>query len=185
MEQAGIEVQSVDFEQRVVMLTNEADRSVTVFQPSNLEDGWKFVGQIAQGQKTEGSPKGYILKDHSGSLLAPPIAWKYIWSSEHGTETSFWHPIPPPGYSTMGSIAVQQPHRCGAPQPELVQNFACVKTQLCQNANIRGGDVWFDHLNNNDRKLNLSSGMGTPFFVAHQVSGYADTISLLFKTAMY
>jgi len=104
--------------------------------------GYYTVGDYAQLGNINPAPNGNVIaiKD-SGDVLARPIGYRSIWvDSGSGSDlnVSFWMPIAPEGYKTLGCV-VQTGYL--APSFDVVR---CVKEDYVLDGMV-GNLIWYDH----------------------------------------
>lgn len=112
-----------------------ASADVSVWRPK-LSDypGYYSLGDVAMSGHNVPPGTTFVVKGED-DLLAPPVGYAWVWADwgSGGTfDASIWTPVPPPGYTCLGTVAVLG---YNPPPTDLVR---CVKTAYVLPANA----VW-------------------------------------------
>nr|WP_255653721.1 MULTISPECIES: Vps62-related protein [unclassified Myxococcus] len=85
-----------------------ADNDVSVWRP-NLSQlpGYYSLGDVAMPDHNPAPRMTFVVKGE-GDVLARPVDYTFVWN-DRGTggshDVGFWHPVAPPGYTCLGSVA--------------------------------------------------------------------------------
>uniref|UniRef100_A0A0D9X0Q0 DUF946 domain-containing protein n=2 Tax=Leersia perrieri TaxID=77586 RepID=A0A0D9X0Q0_9ORYZ len=85
----------------------------TFFKPSPVPAGFFTLGHYAQPNDRPLFGHVLVARDVSsgtGALLAPPLDYKLVWSSQDGSG-HFWLPTPPDGYRAIGVAVTASPDK--------------------------------------------------------------------------
>uniref|UniRef100_A0A0D3GSQ3 Uncharacterized protein n=1 Tax=Oryza barthii TaxID=65489 RepID=A0A0D3GSQ3_9ORYZ len=124
----GLEVRQVTTFAKV-WSTGQDGGGATFFRPEQVPAGFSALGHYAQ--RNDRPLFGHVLvaRDVSGGgLLAPPLDYAPVWSSQDGA-AHFWLPTPPDGYRAIGVAVTASPDK--PPRDEV----ACVRadfTDACE-----------------------------------------------------
>uniref|UniRef100_A0A0E0QA86 DUF946 domain-containing protein n=1 Tax=Oryza rufipogon TaxID=4529 RepID=A0A0E0QA86_ORYRU len=124
----GLEVRQVTTFAKV-WSTGQDGGGATFFRPEQVPAGFSALGHYAQ--RNDRPLFGHVLvaRDVSGGvLLAPPLDYTPVWSSQDGA-AHFWLPTPPDGYRAIGVAVTASPDK--PPRDEV----ACVRadfTDACE-----------------------------------------------------
>ncbi|MGQ0839988.1 Vps62-related protein [Actinokineospora sp.] len=84
-----------------------ADDDISIWRPNvGRHPGYRALGDIVM--KGFGPPSNTFLVREEADFLARPVGYRWIWDDKGSGgdhDVSLWEPIPPQGYSCLGSIA--------------------------------------------------------------------------------
>jgi hypothetical protein len=127
-----------------------AHSDVSVWRPNlSQTPGYYSLGDV--GMSARGAaPRMTFVVAGEGNTLARPVDYHWLWDDggsggEH--DVSFWDPVPPSGYTCLGSVANPG---YGKPSTDLIR---CVKSEYVLPANI--GWVWDDSGSGADNDITL------------------------------
>jgi hypothetical protein len=115
-----------------------ADGDVSVWRPNLAAyPGYYSLGDVAMPYY--GAPRGTYVVKGEGDLLARPLDFNWMWDdvgSGGDHDASVWDPIPPPGYTCIGTVVTLGYSK---PSTDLIR---CIKSEYVLPAN--GVYVWDD-----------------------------------------
>ncbi|KAL5197840.1 hypothetical protein ABZP36_001352 [Zizania latifolia] len=107
----GLEVHQVTTFDKV-WSTAKDGQGATFFKPAQVPAGFSTLGHYAQPNNRPLFGHVLVARDVSGTgaLLAPPLDYKLVWSSQDGAG-HFWLPSPPDGYKAVGVVVTATPEK--------------------------------------------------------------------------
>jgi Vacuolar protein sorting-associated protein 62 len=118
-------------------------RNLSVWRPKPTAAGYFILGDYAQGDY--GAPYGRSLivqsvNDPNETLLQPPGDYRQVWNDRGSGghyEGSFWYPVPPDNYVSLGFVVQAGYHK------PLVPSYRCLHQGLLARASV-GPSIWSD-----------------------------------------
>lgn len=127
-----------------------AHSDVSVWRPNlSAYPGYYSLGDVGMPGHGQG-PRMTFVVSGEGDVLARPLYYNMIWGDwgSGGTfDVGFWDPVPPAGYTCLGSVAALG---YDMPSTDLIR---CVKSEYVLPANI--GWVWDDSGSGADNDITL------------------------------
>ncbi len=112
-----------------------AGNDVSVWRPNlGAYPGYYSLGDVAMPAQGV-APKMTFVVSGEGDVLARPVDYNWIWSdwgSGGSHDVSFWDPVPPAGYTCLGTVTVQG---YGKPSTDLIR---CLKSEYV----LPGNSSW-------------------------------------------
>ncbi|HEX7316671.1 MAG TPA: Vps62-related protein [Pyrinomonadaceae bacterium] len=117
---------------------------VSVYRPAPSDSTFFIVGDYAQGNYNNPYGPSLIVKalndNPSNPLLKAPTGYSQVWN-DHGSggtyDGSFWYPVAPDGYVSIGCVCN------GGYNPPVIPQYMCVRKDLTTSA--QGGPlIWND-----------------------------------------
>lgn len=129
-----------------------------VFYRAIYPEGEGYGELVSFGTPHYNAPHSMIVvKELEAGALARPVDYTFIWAdfgSGADRDGSFWRPVPPPGYVSLGDVA-----QSGHGKPALT-DYYCVRADLVVEAKTSGGG----HFLWNDRETGSDSDFSA-FFI--------------------
>lgn len=149
------------------------------FYRTNPPDGFFSIGDYGQSNYKE--PSGTVLviqaidDDPNNPLLKPPTGFAQIVNDKGSgadQDGSFWYPLPPAGYVSIGSV-VQQGYN-----PPTIQNYRCLRLDQVEKGS-NGGLIYADHGSGADEDMSIFRLDVTNVIWAQK--GYQDPIGPFYQ----
>lgn len=131
-----------------------AHADVAVWRPVPPGDGWRILGDYAQGDYRKPTTLAVTVRQSGQSdrpLLTAPVGFTQVWSdkgSRGDHNGAIWYPEPPPGYVSLGFVAS---HGYRAPE---VADYACVALRWVESAPV-DQKIWSDAGSGADKDVSL------------------------------
>jgi len=82
-------------------------------------------------------------KLRKGAPFAHPIGYELLWQDEKNKSVSFWAPIPPEGYVTLGRVVMADIGSAEVQKKPSIRGFCCVREDFAREIRVIGpGAIW-------------------------------------------
>jgi hypothetical protein len=135
-----------------------ASMDVTIYRPTPSSPDYFILGDYAQPNYNSPTGTSIIVKvvndDPNNPLLVMPQSYTKVWDSRGSdcTESSFWYPVAPDGYISIGYVANAGNYAWW--NPPALSNYRCVRRDLIDKAQA-GSLIWNDKGSGADADVSL------------------------------